>query len=1039
MKDEAKTKRQLIAELEDLRRQLVRLSSENGVAHDIAERQRLAVLSDLSRKLASALDLDAIMESVYQQVRRVFDTRNFYIALYTKGNEEWTSAFHIVEGERQPPLRHSIARGLTGYIIRTQEPLLLANLEENTAFLNSQGMALLGDQALSWMGVPLITADEVVGVMAIESYTLENLYSSSDLDFFTTIARQVADAIQTGRLFDASRKAVIQLRTAAEVSRATSSILDPEELLPAAVEVIQERFDYYYVGAFLVDVTGRWAELHAGTGAAGAHMLGEGHRLAIGGTSMIGACIAERRARIALDVGEEAVRFDNPLLPATRSEMALPLISRGEVLGALTVQSVEATAFSEGDISILQAMADQLANTIANARLFNQAQRDLAARESAEAERERILAVTQALYTASRQITTAQSEQEILEAILVYVQYLDLDRCVAVMLDRPDAEPGRRQVKVQAVWDRAGREELHLGRRFTTLEIPVLGQLQADDCWVIADLNRSDRVDPRSKGPFRMAGVVGLAMVPLSVGPRVLGWLFAETVGRSHAFSDREVETLRSIASQGAVALENLRRLREIARREIEHTTLIDNIPDTIYYKDTAGRFVRVNPAQAQMLGASSPDEVVGKTDFDFFAEEFASRAFMDEKWLFENGESLVGRIEQVVRRDGESRWVSATKIPLVDSEGEVIGLVGISRDITELKLARDQAQRRATQLQAITEVSRAMSSILNLEELLPSAVKMIRDRFGLAFVGLYLLDDTRTSAVLRAGTGTVGRTLLAAGYNQAVESTALGACIRERRGRILYDVGPDAVVFDSERFPETRSELLLPLMRGDQALGLIQLHSAEPEAFAQEDTALLQNVADQLSNAVEIARLLEESAQNVQQLEAAYGAYTQASWQEFASRSSKPRGYRFRGFDIELADRRTPEAQAAWREGKPVFTVYESGDGGAQGPRSVLAVPIKVRDQVIGVLNLRSRSERIAPDAISLLEQVATRLGLALESARLLEDTRSRAAREQLVGEITSRVRSEIEVEAMLERALSELGRALDVQRASVQLEVER
>jgi GAF domain-containing protein len=99
-------------------------------------------------------------------------------------------------------------------------------------------------------------------------------------------------------------------------------------------------------------------------------MLVSGHRLVVGGESMIGRCIKQGQARIALDVGREAVRFDNPLLPETRSEMALPLRSRGQVIGAMTVQSKVAAAFDEAGVAIMQTMADQVAVAIDNARLF---------------------------------------------------------------------------------------------------------------------------------------------------------------------------------------------------------------------------------------------------------------------------------------------------------------------------------------------------------------------------------------------------------------------------------------------------------------------------------------------------------------------------------------------------------------------------------------------------------------------------------------------------------------------------------------------
>ena len=178
----------------------------------------------------------------------------------------------------------------------------------------------------------------------------------------------------------------VQLTTAAEVSRAASSILDPDELLNRAVELITDRFNLYYAGLFLVDEASKWAVLRAGSGEVGQHMLSQSHRLEVGSASMIGWCTANAQARIALDVGEEAVRFNNPLLPDTRSEMALPLVARGRVIGALSVQSVEEAAFTSEDVSVLQTMADQLANAIENARLFRQAQEGLEAERRAYGE-----------------------------------------------------------------------------------------------------------------------------------------------------------------------------------------------------------------------------------------------------------------------------------------------------------------------------------------------------------------------------------------------------------------------------------------------------------------------------------------------------------------------------------------------------------------------------------------------------------------------------------------------------------------------------
>ncbi len=168
-----------------------------------------------------------------------------------------------------------------------------------------------------------------------------------------------------------------QLKATLQVAQVANSILDPDELMERVVQLITNQFGYYYAAIFLIDESGRWAELKHATGEAGKLLRQRGHRLEIEGKSMVGAAIRTRQARIALDVGEEPVRFDNPLLPYTRSEIALPLMVGGEVLGALDVQSTQEAAFSEADIETLQTMANQVAIALQNAHLFQSLQQSL--------------------------------------------------------------------------------------------------------------------------------------------------------------------------------------------------------------------------------------------------------------------------------------------------------------------------------------------------------------------------------------------------------------------------------------------------------------------------------------------------------------------------------------------------------------------------------------------------------------------------------------------------------------------------------------
>jgi GAF domain-containing protein len=173
---------------------------------------------------------------------------------------------------------------------------------------------------------------------------------------------------------NALNRRTAQLEAASFVSRQTASILNPEQLLDEVVQLISDRFDFYHAAVFLLDTRGQFAILHAASSEGGKRMLARGHKLEVGREGIVGYAAYQRRAHIALDVGEEAIFFSNPDLPHTRSEMALPLIVRGRVIGVMDIQSTEAQAFAEEDINALQSLADQIALALDNARLLAESQ-----------------------------------------------------------------------------------------------------------------------------------------------------------------------------------------------------------------------------------------------------------------------------------------------------------------------------------------------------------------------------------------------------------------------------------------------------------------------------------------------------------------------------------------------------------------------------------------------------------------------------------------------------------------------------------------
>ncbi len=347
---------------------------------NLAERRAslLQAGAKVARSAISILDPDQLLETT---VDLICDTFGFYYAGVFLIDE--TGSWAVLRAGRGTAGKAMIAEGhklkvdghsMIGRATGEQRALIALDVgEEPTHFRNPHL-----PNTRSEMALPLIIGDNLIGALTVQS-TDEAAFSEDDVTAIQAMADQLAIAIDNAQMHRENRRLLTRferrarlLGAAAEVGRQVTSILDLDVLLKNTVDLICEAYGFYYAGIFLLDPTGQWAVLRAGHGEAGEAMLAQGHQLRVGGHSMVGAAISQGKARIALDVGEEPVHFKNPHLPYTRSEMALPLIIGDAVIGALTVQSVEERAFSNYDITSLQAMADQLAVALRNAHLLRE-------------------------------------------------------------------------------------------------------------------------------------------------------------------------------------------------------------------------------------------------------------------------------------------------------------------------------------------------------------------------------------------------------------------------------------------------------------------------------------------------------------------------------------------------------------------------------------------------------------------------------------------------------------------------------------------
>lgn len=503
----------------------------------------LGVINQISQALTSRLDLRQQLQQVGESLIRVYGVPNGYIALYDPRTNLIEIPFFAEGAERTAIEPFPLGEGVSSAIIRSRQPLMINYDAERR--LTELGAKLVGQPARSFLGVPIIVGDEVIGVVNVQSTEQEGLFNDADLALLTTVAANIGAAIQNARLFAETQRRAEQLATAAEVSRTSNAVLNPDDLVRQTVELIRERFNLYYAAIFLVDEGRRWAELKHATGEAGRILLERHHRLEVGGQSMVGAAISQRQARVALDVGTEAVRFANPLLPDTRSEMAVPLTVGNLVLGALDVQSTLPSAFSEVDVAVLQTMADQVATSLQNARLFAATQRS-AQQLAAAAEVGRAATGTLDLDT----LLSTSLDLIRTHFGLYYAGVLIVERASSFATLRAAVGPAAPQMLAERLQLLIGSSSL-IGVATAARQAKIVADVTRDPNY----LNHPLLPDTRSE-----------AVLPLLSGDTVIGALDLQSA-HVNAFGPGDVAILNTIADQLAVAVQNARLFEKTARQ----------------------------------------------------------------------------------------------------------------------------------------------------------------------------------------------------------------------------------------------------------------------------------------------------------------------------------------------------------------------------------------------------------------------------------------------------------------------------------------
>ncbi|MBU0492649.1 MAG: GAF domain-containing protein [Chloroflexi bacterium] len=336
------------------------------------------------------------------------------------------------------------------------------------------------------------------------------------------------------------------------------------------------------------------------------------------------------------------------------------------------------------------------------------------------------------------------------------------------------------------------------------------------------------------------------------------------------------------------------------------------------------------------------------------------------------------------------------------------------------------ELEQRSAYLEASAQVGHAATSILDTDALVRQMTDLIRERLGLYYVGLFLVDQTHEWAVLQAGTGEAGRAMLSRGHRIQVGQGMIGWCIANNQARIASRAEADAVRLNVSELPETRSEAALPLRSRDHVLGALTVQSDHSDAFDPSTIAVLQTMADQVAVALDNARLFAESQQALEAERLAYGQITHEAWSRMTQKQSDLSYL----CDIEGLH----PVRDQWR----IEMVQASQESQTMQPDgATLVIPVRVREHVVGAIRLRKPDGAVGwtAEEIGLMETLTDQLGVALEGARLYQDSQRRAARERLTTEITNRMRETLDMDTVLQTAIREMGQALGIPRITVRL----
>jgi GAF domain-containing protein len=323
-----------------------------------------------------------------------------------------------------------------------------------------------------------------------------------------------------------------------------------------------------------------------------------------------------------------------------------------------------------------------------------------------------------------------------------------------------------------------------------------------------------------------------------------------------------------------------------------------------------------------------------------------------------------------------------------------------------------EELEQRTAQMRSSTIVARSVAEIQNISELMDAVTTLTSEQFGYYHIGLYLLDENKKTAFLQASSSQAGKSLIGQGFHiEPSRRNPLYLVVDQNRHHISSDID-NTQFFKDPNFPLTRSRMILPLAIRGTVMGMLDLHSEQPQSFTAQDAEIIQTLADLAAISIDNVRLINEARSLVSQLEASTSLQARETWSKLTSRHTPAYIYTPAGI-------------------RPIFSPKKNTQEGIES----LVIPLTLHGQSIGAIKLRRKgaaaswSERER----NLVEKIAAQVSLALENSRLVDEAQKNALRDQMITNVSSRVRETLDIESVIRTATTELRKVFDLKEAEI------